>query len=140
MRVLLDECLPRKLGRELPGHSVSTVSERGWSGVANGKLLTLAAGQCDVFITIDRLLAVQQTIPPTLAVITLHATSNRLSALLPLVPKLRDALLLAQSGEYGYQEVAAMLNVPVGTLKSRVFDARRQVKQRLVALGYVSGD
>jgi RNA polymerase sigma-70 factor (ECF subfamily) len=57
-----------------------------------------------------------------------------------LSPKLRDALLLAQSGEYGYQEVAAMLNVPVGTLKSRVFDARRQVKQRLVALGYVSGD
>jgi RNA polymerase sigma-70 factor (ECF subfamily) len=57
-----------------------------------------------------------------------------------LSPKLRDALLLAQSGEYGYQEVAAMLNVPVGTLKSRVFDARRQVKQRLAALGYVSGD
>jgi DNA-directed RNA polymerase specialized sigma24 family protein len=33
-----------------------------------------------------------------------------------------------------------MLNVPVGTLKSRVFDARRQVKQRLAALGYVSGE
>jgi hypothetical protein len=30
--------------------------------------------------------------------------------------------------------------VPVGTLKSRVFDARRQVKQRLAALGYVSRD
>jgi RNA polymerase sigma-70 factor (ECF subfamily) len=57
-----------------------------------------------------------------------------------LSPKLRDALLLAQSGEYGYHEVAAMLNVPVGTLKSRVFDARRQVKQRLAALGYVSGE
>ena len=57
-----------------------------------------------------------------------------------LSPKLRDALLLAQSGEYGYSEVAAMLNVPVGTLKSRVFDARRQVKQRLAALGYVSGE
>jgi RNA polymerase sigma-70 factor, ECF subfamily len=55
-----------------------------------------------------------------------------------LSPKLRDALLLAQSGDYGYDEVAAMLKVPVGTLKSRVFDARRQVKQRLAALGYVS--
>lgn len=69
MRVLLDECLPRKLGRELLGHSVSTVSERGWSGVKNGDLLALAVGQCDVFITIDRLLATQQTIPPGLAVI-----------------------------------------------------------------------
>jgi RNA polymerase sigma-70 factor (ECF subfamily) len=57
-----------------------------------------------------------------------------------LSPKLRDALLLAQAGEYGYGEIAAMLKVPVGTLKSRVFDARQQVKQRLVALGYVSGE
>ena len=52
-----------------------------------------------------------------------------------LSPKLRDALLLAQSGEYGYDEVAAMLKVPVGTLKSRVFDARKQVKARLATAG-----
>ena len=99
MRVLLDECLPRKLGRELPGHALSTVSERGWSGVTNGKLLALAAGQCDVFITIDRLLAAQQTIPPNLAVITLHAPSNRLAGLLPLVPKLREALDTIRPGQ-----------------------------------------
>ena len=99
VRVLLDECLPRKLGRELLGHAVSTVSERGWSGITNGKLLTLAAGQCDVFITIDRLLVVQQTVPPSLAVITLQASSNRLAALLPLVPKLREALDTIQPGQ-----------------------------------------
>lgn len=57
-----------------------------------------------------------------------------------LSPKLRDALLLAQSGDYGYDEIAAMLKVPVGTLKSRVFDARKKVKERLVALGYVDGE
>jgi RNA polymerase sigma-70 factor (ECF subfamily) len=54
-----------------------------------------------------------------------------------LSPKLRDALLLAQAGEYGYDEIAAMLQVPVGTLKSRVFDARKKVKERLAVLGYV---
>jgi RNA polymerase sigma-70 factor (ECF subfamily) len=57
-----------------------------------------------------------------------------------LSPKLRDALLLAQSGDYGYNEVAAMLKVPVGTVKWRVSDARRQVKQRLTALGYASDE
>lgn len=57
-----------------------------------------------------------------------------------LSPKLRDALLLAQSGDYGYDEVAAMLNVPVGTVKWRVSDARRRVKERLAALGYVPKD
>ncbi len=99
VRVLLDECLPRKLARELPGHAVSTVFERGWSGITNGKLLTLAAEQCDVFITIDRLLVVQQAVPPSLAVITLQASSNRLAALLPLVPRLREALDSIQPGQ-----------------------------------------
>jgi RNA polymerase sigma-70 factor, ECF subfamily len=65
-----------------------------------------------------------------------HATE----AIEALSPKLRDALLLAQSGDYGYNEVAAMLKVPVGTVKWRVSEARRQVRQRLAALGFVDGD
>ncbi|HRJ42715.1 MAG TPA: hypothetical protein PL105_12595 [Caldilineaceae bacterium] len=36
MKVLLDECLPRRLKRELSGHPVSTVPEMGWVGVKNG--------------------------------------------------------------------------------------------------------
>ncbi len=42
MRVLLDECVPRKLKHELKGHEVSTVPEMGWAGVKNGALLELA--------------------------------------------------------------------------------------------------
>jgi RNA polymerase sigma-70 factor, ECF subfamily len=65
-----------------------------------------------------------------------HATA----AIEALSPKLRDALLLAQSGDYGYGEVAAMLGVPVGTVKWRVSEARRRVRLRLAALGFVDGD
>jgi RNA polymerase sigma-70 factor (ECF subfamily) len=54
-----------------------------------------------------------------------------------LTPKLRDALLLAQSGEYAYDEIGAMLSIPQGTVKWRVSEARRRVRQRLAALGYV---
>jgi RNA polymerase sigma-70 factor (ECF subfamily) len=54
-----------------------------------------------------------------------------------LSPKLRDALLLSQTGEYDYGEIARMLNIPVGTLKWRVFEARRQIRGRLQGLGYV---
>jgi RNA polymerase sigma-70 factor (ECF subfamily) len=53
-----------------------------------------------------------------------------------LSPKLRDALLLAQSGEYGYAEIAGMLGVPLGTIKWRVSEARRIVKARLRARGH----
>ena len=48
-----------------------------------------------------------------------------------LSPKLRDALLLSQSGELDYLEIAAMLGVPVGTLKWRVAEARRTVRAGL---------
>lgn len=54
-----------------------------------------------------------------------------------LSPKLRDAFLLAQSGEYDYAAVAAMLKIPVGTLKWRVSEARRKVRAHLARLGYV---
>ena len=46
-----------------------------------------------------------------------------------LAPKLRDALLLAQSSEYGYEEIASMLGIPVGTLKWRVSEARKVVRR-----------
>jgi RNA polymerase sigma-70 factor (ECF subfamily) len=42
-----------------------------------------------------------------------------------LSPKLRDTLLLAAGGEHRYEEIAAMLGVPVGTVKWRVAEARR---------------
>ena len=48
-----------------------------------------------------------------------------------LSPKLRDALLLAASGEYSYGEIAAMLGVPLGTVKWRVSEARRIVASKI---------
>ena len=53
-----------------------------------------------------------------------------------LAPKLRDALLLAAAGDNSYEEIAGMLSIPVGTLKWRVSEARRQLKQRLADSGF----
>jgi hypothetical protein len=39
MRVLLDECLPRKLKFSFPGHKCLTVPEVGLAGINNGQLL-----------------------------------------------------------------------------------------------------
>ena len=52
-----------------------------------------------------------------------------------LTPKLRDALLLAQSGEYSYEEISVLVKAPIGTIKWRISEARRLVKQRLVERG-----
>ncbi len=64
----------------------------------------------------------------------LHRNVMRLIKTLPR--KLRDALLLAGSGDYTYEQIAAMLDAPVGTVKWRVAEARRVLKRKLSALGY----
>jgi hypothetical protein len=62
MRILLDEDLPRSLGKLLTGHEPETVPRCGWSGVKNGKLLALAATRFDVFLTMDQNIEFQQNL------------------------------------------------------------------------------
>ncbi len=79
MKVLLDECVPRKLRRELEDHEVFTVTEHGWSGIKNGNLLALAAPEFDVFLTVDQNLKYQQNLKNfNIAIILLTARNNRL--------------------------------------------------------------
>ena len=99
MRVLLDECLPRRLRDGLGGHTVSTVAEMGWAGVKNGELLRLAAPRFDVFLTVDGSIKYQQNIRAhRIFVVTLRAKSNDIEALLPLMPIVRDVLPEAEPG------------------------------------------
>ena len=63
MRILHDECVPRPIRRELPGHEVRTVGDMGWTGKKNGDLLALIAEErFDVFITVDQNLPYQQNL------------------------------------------------------------------------------
>ena len=99
MRVLLDECLPRRLTRSIEGHETATVHEAGWSGKSNGELLALAGEKFDVFLTVDLNLPAQQNLGAGIAVITLAAPTNRLQDLEPLVPALLDALSMIRKGQ-----------------------------------------
>ena len=100
MRVLLDESLPRDLGRDLTGHEIRTVRQAGWAGIGNGELLRRAAGQFDVLVTGDQNLEYQQNraILP-IPVVVLIAVSNRIESLRPLVPELLQVLARIAPGE-----------------------------------------
>lgn len=99
--MLLDECVPRKLRRELTGHEVVTVTEHGWSGVKNGELLALAAAGFNVFLTIDRNLKYQQNLKAfNIGITLLAARNNRLKTLLPLMPAVREALENIKAGDF----------------------------------------
>ena len=94
MRILIDECLPKKLKRELADHIVFMVQEKGWSGMKNGELLRVAKHEFDVWVTADQNIEYQQNLNRfNIAVIVLVAPNNRLGTLLPMIPKLREVLL-----------------------------------------------
>jgi len=53
-----------------------------------------------------------------------------------LPKKLRDPFLLAASGDHRYEEIAALLGVPMGTVKWRISEARRLIRIKLELLGH----
>jgi len=100
VRILLDECLPKRLKPDLIGHEARTVPEMGWASRRNGDLLTIAQDQFDVFLTVDRNLSVQHDVSTfTIAVIVLVAKSNRHADLQPLVPDLLHILEAVVPGQ-----------------------------------------
>ncbi|MGH9944609.1 MAG: DUF5615 family PIN-like protein [Pyrinomonadaceae bacterium] len=100
MRLLLDECVDRRLARELSGHEVKTVPQMGWAGIKNGRLLTLAESEFEVLITVDRSLSFQQNlIQCGIAILVRRVPSNRLANLIPLVPQIVAALTALGKGQ-----------------------------------------
>ncbi len=90
MRILLDECLPARLRRDLPGHDGLTVPRAGWAGIKNGQLLHLIGDSAnhDIFLTRDKSLPHQQRLTGLVfAVVVLRAKSNRFEDTHPLMPE-----------------------------------------------------
>lgn len=98
MKILLDECLPKRLGNLLPGHDVRTVRQMNWLGLSNVRLLD-AAVDFDAFITVDKNLVKQQQLAGRrLAVIVLRVRSNKIEDIAPLVPQMIALLKNSNQG------------------------------------------
>ncbi|NMF86808.1 DUF5615 family PIN-like protein [Nodosilinea sp. P-1105] len=101
MRILLDECVPRPLKRELADYEVRTVVEMGWSGKKNGELLRLMSQEgFTILLTTDQNLRYQQNLEQAgVAVVVLVARSNRLPDLVPLIPDVLSVLSTIAPGQ-----------------------------------------
>jgi predicted nuclease of predicted toxin-antitoxin system len=100
MRLLLDECVPKRLKRELHGHEAKTVQDMGWAGIKNGALLKLADGRFDALLTVDQGIEYQQTLTGLrISVVIMLAHSNDVDDLHPLLPAVEEALTRLRPGE-----------------------------------------
>jgi len=103
MKVLLDECLPRKLKCAVVANEVRTVPEAGWAGKKNGELLRLAQQSFDVLLTNDQNIEHQQNLREfDLAFVVLVAPTNDITDLEPLMPAANRAMKKLRAGEIAY--------------------------------------
>jgi hypothetical protein len=101
MRILIDECVPRRFAREVVGYDVSTMQQIGWLGKKNGELLKLLVEHSfDVFITVDQNLQYQQNLKDTkISIIVLSSSTNRYDDLKSLAPSVLKRLSSLVAGE-----------------------------------------
>ena len=101
MKLLLDECVPRKFKNHLPGHECHTVPEAGLGGKKNGELLSLAeSAGFQVFLTLDRGIEYEQNLRRRrIGIVLIRAKSSRLVDLLPHVPEVLRILSSIRSDQ-----------------------------------------
>ena len=99
MKILLDECLPRRLLRDFSAYSTTTVPRQGWAGLKDRELLQKAGDEFDVFITLDRGLVFQQNLSDiNLCVVVIQAVNSRYETLQPGIPEIMHAIERAEPG------------------------------------------
>jgi hypothetical protein len=101
MRILIDECIPKRIKNNFIGHECQTVPQAGFAGKRNGELLMLAeqAG-FDVLLTVDKGMPHQQNLSSRkIALLIVRSRSNEIDDLLPYVPACLQALQSIKAGE-----------------------------------------
>jgi RNA polymerase sigma-70 factor (ECF subfamily) len=76
-----------------------------------------------------------RTVNPEQAAVRRDLEARIGRALLRLRPKEREIIILQHFQDYSYQEIADLLGIPIGTVMSRLYSARRSLRGELESLG-----
>ena len=91
MKILLDECVTKRLKKYLQEFEVFTVRELELSGVKNGKLLTYCAeNKFDILLTIDKNLMHQQDLDKyPVTIVVLNCFISKIEELVTFLPSFK---------------------------------------------------
>ncbi len=105
MRILFDQGTPVGIRNALPGHTIRTANEEGWSTLSNGELLQAAeVAGFEVLLTTDTGLPHQQNLEGRkLAVVIL--SRNRWKLILPRMKEIAAAVNSVKPGTYQIVEI-----------------------------------
>lgn len=102
MRILLDECITKRLKKHLEEFDVCTVRELELSGIKNGKLMRYCVeNKFDILLTIDKNLMYQQNLDKyAVTIVVLNCLTSKLEELITFLPSFKsqvDKLLKYQA-------------------------------------------
>jgi hypothetical protein len=104
MKILLDECVPWPMHRLLAGHECSTAQQQGWGGIKNGRLLQLAEGKFDLFVTSDQNLRYQQNLAGR-GIAILELSTNKIRRIEAAADLIAAAIAAIKPGEFCRLEI-----------------------------------
>ncbi|MCM1003083.1 MAG: sigma-70 family RNA polymerase sigma factor [Candidatus Gastranaerophilales bacterium] len=68
---------------------------------------------------------------PDTAVMASERQKRIISAIEELKPKLKETIMLCEINGYTYEDAAKKLNCPIGTIKSRIYNAKKELAIKL---------
>ncbi len=91
MKILLDECVTKRLKPYLQEYETFTVMEMGWGGLKNGKLLSQCVeNNFEILLTIDKNLMFQQNLEKyAISIVVLNSPSSKIEDLVLFVPSIK---------------------------------------------------
>lgn len=104
MKILLDECVPWPIQSLLTGYDCISAPQRGWGGIKNGELLSLAADEFDLFVTSDQNIRYQQNLAEGQIAI-LELSTNDLRRLRAAIATIEATIATIRSGEFRKLEI-----------------------------------
>lgn len=102
MRLLIDNCVPRKFAKLIPGHEITHARQLGWHELQNGLLIAAAEAEgFDAILTTDKNLKSQQNLRyRRLSIIVLSPRLVFYDQLAPLAGKLILVLDNLENGAF----------------------------------------
>jgi len=94
MKILLDECVTKRLKDHLKEYEVLTVMELDLSGIKNGKLMTFCVeNNFDILLTIDKNLMYQQNLDQyPVTIVIFNCRTSKIEELVTFLPSFKSQI------------------------------------------------
>ena len=101
MKILLDECVPKKVKKFLKEHEVKTVHEMKFNGLKDKELLEAGEGEnFDILLTVDKNIDKQQNVKKyKISIVILDAIKNTVNYIEKLIPSFKKKLNFFEKGK-----------------------------------------